>query len=84
MSKFTSRFGKCHEAPMVTCFSCKARIKPCQKRSFGRMAGDQVKRRANATSIVRPADAQDFVINRHRRNFARAVHNAIKAGADIS
>ena len=49
---------------------------------FARIAGGRVKRRNNATFIIRPADAQDFAINRRRRNFAGAVHNAIEAGAD--
>ena len=50
---------------------------------FARIVGGKVKRRNNATLIIRPADAQDFAINRHRRNFIRAVHNAMEAGADI-
>ena len=51
---------------------------------FARIAGGKVKRRNNATFIIRSADAQDFTINRRRRNSAGAVHNAIEAGADIA
>ena len=47
------------------------------------MAGDQAKRRTNVAFIACPADAQDFTVNRRRRNFMRSVHNAIEAGADI-
>ena len=51
--------------------------------SFGRLAGDQAKRRTNVAFIACPADAQDFAINRDRSNFIRPVRNAIEAGADI-
>ena len=64
-------------------FPAKAESSHARSASFGRMVGDQAKRRTNVAFIACPADAQDFTVNRHRRNFMRAVHNAIEAGADI-
>ena len=64
-------------------FLAKPQSSHAKSAAFGRMAGDQAKRRTNVAFIACPADAQDFTVNRHRRNFMRAVHNAIEAGADI-
>ena len=49
---------------------------------FARIAGDQIKRRKNATLIIRPADARYFAINRERRNLAGAVHKRTEADAN--
>ena len=51
--------------------------------SFGRLAGDLAKHRTNVAFIACPANAEAFAINSDRRNFMRAVRNAIEAGADI-
>ena len=49
---------------------------------FARIAGDRIKRRKNATPIIRPADARYFAINRKRRNLAGAVHKRTEADAN--
>ena len=64
-------------------FLAKPESSHARSATFGRMAGDQAKRRTNVIFIACPANAQNFAVNRHRRNFMRAVHNAIEAGADI-
>ena len=47
------------------------------------MAVDRKPVGTNAAFIACPENAQDFEINRDRRNFIQAVRNAIEAGADI-
>ena len=49
---------------------------------FARIAGDRIKRRKNATLIIRPADARYFAINGERRNLAGAVHKRTEADAN--
>ena len=47
------------------------------------MAVDRKPVGTNAAFIACPENAQDFEINRDRRNFIQAVRNAIEVGADI-